>query len=310
MKQGISDIDGFWSGAVNRYKNAIEGTAHMTGVSGISEAPVMFNSGAGARNQFNIFGWAQTGGFNMQRDFTLAPDFDLREMIMGMHFSDFYQQMALAEYCLTKELTSSVGIGLSNFNNIRIRTSYVAGDDLNNLFVNGGNLLFSHTDMDGNTGAYPALMLTHSFYSGILAGILELRDKLSAVKREGTGMDMWSESVVQVASEFARNASINGANSGHGYPCMVTSAFSGAIKNGPYVIGNIRQNAGNGTNGYAAAIDGYQVAGIPGTAVATSTMSRLLRVDSNPWANTAPSLISFNESTGVVNSLVGKPKVA
>ena len=310
MKQGISDIDGFWSGAVNRYKTAIEGTARMTGIPGISDMPVTSGSGAGPQGQFNIFGWAQTGGFNMQRNFQLASDFDLREMTMGMHFEDFYQQMALAEYCLTKELTSSVGIGLSNFNNIHIRTGFVPGDDLNNLFVNGGNLLFSHTDMDGNTGAYVALMLTHSFYSGLLAGILELRDKLQTLKREGTNTDLWSESLVQVSSEFARNASIGGDGSGHGYPCMVTSAFSGAIKNGPYVAGNISQNAGNGTNGWGAAIDGYAVSGIPGTAVATSTISRLLRVDANPWANTAPPLISFNESTGVVNSLVGKPKVA
>jgi len=307
MKQGISDIDGFWPGAVARYTNAIEGTARMTGLAGISEAPV--TSGANLADLFSIFGWAQSSDFNLQRNFQLAPDFDLREMISGIHFDNFYQHMALAEYCLTKELTSSVSVECSNFNNIRIRTSFIPGDDVNNSFVNGGNLLFSHTDMDGNTGAAVALMLTHSYYSGILAGILELRDRLQSIKRQGTNTDMWSESVVQVSSEFARNGGITGAGSGHGYQHMVTSAFSGAIKNGPYVTGNISRDAGNGTNGYGAAIAGYQVAGIPGTAVATSTISRLLRVDANPWANTAPPLISLNESTGIISSLVGAPKV-
>lgn len=307
MKQGINDIDGFWSDAVNRYTNAIEGTARMSGLAGISEAPV--TSGTNLSNLFNIFGWAQSGSFNLQRNFQLAPDFDLREMISGIHFGSFYQHMALAEYCMTKELTSSVSVESANFNNIRIRTNFVPGDDVNNFYVNGGNLLFSHTDMDGNTGAAVALMLTHSYYSGILAGILELRDRLQSIKRQGTNTDMWSESVIQVSGEFARNASISGQGSGHGYQNMVTSAFSGAIKNGPYVTGNISRDAGNGTNGYGAAIAGYQVSGIPGTAVATSTISRLLRVDANPWANTAPPLISLNESTGVVNSLVGLPKV-
>ncbi|WP_413293347.1 hypothetical protein ACLSU7_18350 [Bdellovibrio sp. HCB185ZH] len=308
MKQGISDIDGFWDAAVNRYKNAVEGTARMSGVSGISEAPVTPSSLAGPAGQFGIFGFVNSGGFNLQRNFTLAPDFDMREMTSALTYNDFYQQLALAEYCLTKELTASVSVGTSNFNNVRIRTSYIAGDDVNNLFVNGGNLAFSHTDMDGNTGAYTALLLTHNFYSGILAGILEMRDRLQTVRRASTGANMWSESVIQVSAEFARNAAISGQSSGHGYPCMVTSAFSGAIKNGPYVIGNLRQNAGNGTNGYGAAISGY-LSGVPSTASATSTLSRLMRIESNPWENTAPAMISFNESTGVITSLVGMPKV-
>lgn len=309
MKQGITDIDGFWDSAVARYKTAIEGTARMSGINGISQFPVTPSSLAGPAAQFNIFGFVSNDQYNLQRNFALAPDFDMREMTSTIHYNDLYQQMALAEYCLTKELTASVSVGTSNFNNVRIRTSYIAGDDVNNLFVNGGNLLFSHTDMDGNTGAYTALMLTHNYYSGILAGILELRDRLQTVRRASNGANMWSESVVQVSSEFARNASINGANSGHGFPCMVTSAFSGAIKNGPYVVGNLRQNAGNGTNGYGAAINGY-LSGIPSTASATSTLSRLMRLEANPWENTAPAMISFNESTGIITSLVGMPKIA
>lgn len=304
MKQGINDIDGYWDAAVNRYRTAVEGTARMTGVPGISESTVSRNQ-IENQAQFSIFGIASNAA---QRNFMTALDYDLREMNSQMTFGHFYQQLALAEYCVAKELSSSVSIGMGNFDNIRLRTGSINGDDVNNRFVNGDQLVLSHTDMDGSTGAYTALMLTHSYYSGLLAGILELRDNLKAVRRASNGNDLWSETVVQVSSEFARDASIGGTFSGHGYRNMVTSAFSGSIKGGPYVIGNIRRDGGNGTNGLAAPIDGY-LSGPPSTASVTSTLSRLMRLNKNPWENTAPAMISFNESTGVISSLVGRPKV-
>lgn len=304
MKEGISDIDAYWDAAVARYQLAVEGSARLTGVSGISSGEVI-KSQIADKSQFNIFGIPSGGA---QRNFTPASDFNLSELTQQMHFNDFCQQLAMAEYCVIKELTSSISIGTGNFNNIKLRTDEIKNDDVNNQFLSGVNLALSHTDMDGSTGAYTALMLTHNFFAGILGGIMEMRDRLKAVRREVNGSDLWSETVVQVSSEFARNANMAGTGSGHGYRNMVTSAFSGAIKNGPYVVGNIRRDAGQGTNGFGAAIDGY-LAGMPTTASATSTISRLMRITGNPWENTAPAMISFNESTGVITSLVGRPKV-
>jgi hypothetical protein len=93
---------------------------------------------------------------------------------------------------------------------------------------------------------------------------------------------------------------------------MVTSVYSGAIKNGPYVVGNIAYSAtGNGTNGAAAAIDGYKgsIGSTPGVGVVPSSLVSLMRLNSNPWENTAPSLIRFNEGAGTIVNLYGASKI-
>jgi hypothetical protein len=93
---------------------------------------------------------------------------------------------------------------------------------------------------------------------------------------------------------------------------MVTSVYSGAIQNGPYVAGNIKlATTGNGTNGAAADIDGYKGSqgATPGVAAVPSSLVGLMRLNSNPWENSAPPVVSFNDSTGVIVNNYGKSKI-
>ncbi|AFY00810.1 hypothetical protein [Bdellovibrio bacteriovorus] len=313
MKEGISDADAFWAPAVSRYRNAIEGSAQLLNIAGINDGPILAQNLS--MQDLLIFGMVDLTvdgkRITQAQNVKLANDFDLGLLIRNLKFNDFAEQMALAEYCIVKDLTSSVLVGATNFNNINVRTPTGTNDAIHDAMSEGKrNLPYCHTDMDNQTHAPVSVMLSHGFYSGILGGILEMRDALK--KQTSNGVNLWDESVIQVSSEFARNVDTNGKTTPHGFQNMVTSAFSGAIKRGPYLVGNILQRTGtHGTNGYGAAIgEGYPVKGIPGPAMVNATLAQIMRVKENPWENTAPSLIDFNESTGVVSSRFGKAKVA
>jgi uncharacterized protein (DUF1501 family) len=123
----------------------------------------------------------------------------------------------------------------------------------------------------------------NSYYRGLTAGILELKDQLGAT--------LWENTVVQIQGDFGRSAKADGSGSDHGFNQMVTSAFSGAFTNGPIVIGNIKQSGSeekySGTQGMAAGIPGYNQKGMPSPSMAASTITALLGVPHNPFANTA-----------------------
>ncbi len=79
---------------------------------------------------------------------------------------------------------------------------------------------------------------------------------------------------------------------------MISSVFSGVIQNGPYVVGNIstmdRSGNNGGTQGVAVPIANYNIAGVPGPMMMTSTVSELLGVSNNPWKNFSNPLIRLN----------------
>ncbi len=94
------------------------------------------------------------------------------------------------------------------------------------------------------TGAMPALILTTAYYRGLAAGLLELIDQLK--KNRVNNTDVWSETVVQLLSEFNRTTRTDGSGSDHGYFQMITSVFSGAFQDGPHVMRNIKRKGWGG----------------------------------------------------------------
>jgi hypothetical protein len=193
---------------------------------------------------------------------------------------------ALTEYVLKEGLVTSVELELGSLGQITLKEN---GAELKQGIINDMHL----------TGSISGVLLTTSFYRGIAAAILELADQLKATKINGT--DLWSETVFQITSDFGRSARTDGAGSDHGFNQMVTSVYSGIIKE-PLVIGNIKQNGINnnytGTQGLAAPIDNYNQAGSPTPLMPASTVANLLRVPKNPFQNLAAPLAS--ESNGQV----------
>jgi hypothetical protein len=113
------------------------------------------------------------------------------------------------------------------------------------------------------------------------------------------GTDLWSETVLQITSDFGRITRADGGGSDHGFNQMITSVYSGIIKT-PLVIGNIYQTYNNGygagyagTQGVGAPIEGYNQSGRPTPVMPASTVAALLRVSKNPFENLAAPLVKI-----------------
>ncbi len=270
MKKGVGDIDGFWAEALPRYKRIIEQSSRMAGVTGL--------------NDFQI-PTSDTATYKTLTNGDPVPTLhigDLRETIQSRNnSSQLAEGFALAEYVLKQGLSTSIEIACDfTLGSAEFQTSA------------GKKRLPIQADMHG-TGAIAAIAMTVPFYRGLAAAILELSDQLKAVSLP-SGADLWSETVFQLSAEFGRSARGDGSGSDHGFNQMVTSVYSGIIKQ-PIVIGNIRRTGSDanysGTQGIAAKIDDYNQSGPPTPAMAASAVAALLRVPENPYQNVANALV-------------------
>jgi hypothetical protein len=255
IKKGINNIDGYWQEALPRYQTLILNSMRATGLSGLSDMSLVPDQSV----HWNI----HVADGNR----ALKPEGDLRNYLGTRTLpANMAEGFALTEYVLKEGLVTSVELELGSLGQITLKEN---GAELKQGIIN---------DMHG-TGSISGVLLTTSFYRGIAAAILELADQLKATKINGT--DLWSETVFQITSDFGRSARTDGAGSDHGFNQMVTSVYSGIIKE-PLVIGNIKQNGINnnytGTQGLAAPIDNYNQAGSPTPLMPASTVANLLRV--------------------------------
>ncbi|WP_413290527.1 hypothetical protein [Bdellovibrio sp. HCB337] len=268
MKKGISGIDGYWSQAVARYQTVIQGSMRMSGLVGISDLALISNEGV----QWKV----ATAGEN----FIVNKDFDMRNAIATMSAATFMAQgFALAEYILKEGLGTSVEIFAPDIPNVTLAKQGVGGTGVHTVI----------NDMH-ETGAMASLVICTAFYRGLSAAILELSRQL--------GPAGWGNTVLQVMGDFSRSARADGSGSDHGFNQMTTSVFSGAITNGPFVVGNIRRSGLNtttyaGTQGMGAEIDGYNQKGMPTPVMAASTVANLLNIPKNPYENIAAPLVKL-----------------
>lgn len=273
MKKGVANIGSYWAPAVARYKRAIENSLKTIDIPGISDRRLV-------SDESSSFG-VGTGDI-----IKVSKTFDLRTALDKASLLDLAEGLALTEYLIKEKLSYSIDIRCSGIANLSLTTVNSDGS----LLASSGRTL--GCDMH-NTGFASAILLMNAFYRGLSAGILELKDQL--------GADTWRNTVVQVQGDFTRTARSAGDGSDHGFNQMVTSVFSGAFNNGPIVVGNIKKSGlsptYDGTQGTAAAIDGYNQKGMPTPAMAASTVTALLGVDHNPYANTASPLVSLSNGT-------------
>lgn len=276
MKKGIGNIDSYWNGAVARYRSVIETSMRQQGLVGINDVAMISNQ--------NNFWRVHVADGN--RGLVVHPDSDLRDSIKTMSSpGSLAEGLALAEYVLKEGLVSTMNLQMGDPAGLMIK------DAANGVTGNHVAIKDMH-----ETGAIPGVLITTAYYRGLCAGMMELIEQLK--KSKVNGVDLWSETVIQVISEFNRTARSNGSGSDHGFNQMVTSVFSGAIQRGPFVVGNIyRAGHGGGyvgTQGRAAPIDGYNQKGMPSPTMAASTVTALLRVPKNPYENLAEPLIRLN----------------
>lgn len=276
LKKGTGNIDGYWNTAVTRYRNVIQNSLRQSGLVGISDVPMI-------SDQTPLWSVHVPDG---NRGLIVHQDMDLREMISTMTCPGaIAESLALAEYVLKEGLATSLNLMMTDPVNLTLMDA-----------ADGSKTLHAAIHDMHETGAIAALLLTTTHYRALSAGILELMDQLK--KTIVNGKDVWSETVVQISADFNRSARSSGSGSDHGFNQMNTSIISGAIKNGPFVVGNIQKSGHGGgyegTQGIAAAIDGYNQKGRPSPVMAASTIAQVLRVPKNPYENIAAPLVEFN----------------
>jgi hypothetical protein len=268
MKKGVKDIDGYWSQAVARYQTVIQNSMRASGLLGISDTALISSE----TSQWSVSTAANPTGL------IISSNFDLRSAVTTMTPSTFMAQgFALAEYILKEGLGTSIELFAPDIPNLSLAP------------IGGASTLHNGvTDMH-ETGAMASLVICTAYYRGLAAAILELSRSL--------GETNWNNTVLQVMGDFSRMARSSGTGSDHGFTQMATSVYSGAITNGPFVVGNVRKTGVNanygGSQGVAASIDGYNQAGPPTPIMAASTVAALLNIPKNPFENLAAPLVKL-----------------
>jgi hypothetical protein len=276
MKKGIADVDSFWGPAVARYRAVIENSLRQSGLAGISDMALISTQDVTWKLH------VAAGNFGL----VLSADYDLRSALPTVQAPDTLAEgLALAEYTLKKGLVTSLDLQAGHMNGWVVKQ---AGTGV----VSSQQVIH---DMH-ESGAAAGLFYATTYYRGLSAGLLELIDQLKGTTINGK--TVWSETVVQLISDFGRSARADGSGSDHGFNQMVTSVFSGAFSNGPFVVGNIAQ-AGHGggytgTQGIGVAISGYNQNGRPTPVAASSTVAALLRLPKNHYENLAAPLVKLN----------------
>ena len=282
IKKGVGDLDGYWTEAYGRYYAIVHNAMRTTGLPGIND--VAINTASSSNVAFQLMYADANPHF-------ANPAYDGRQLTTQMLVGRLCEGLALAEYVYSNNLVTSLEIGPDAPSNLLFQS----------ITDSRPKMISAAYDMHF-TGSVYSLLLTTALYRGLMAGLLELRSKLQAVK-SSDGSTVWSNTVVQIMSDFNRSAKGDSSGADHGYNQMVTSVFSGAL-NGPEVVGNVTRDAGigayPGSQGVGAAISGYSQVGIPDTKAMASTMSQLLNVGSNPWENLAQPLIQLSGTSLVL----------
>ncbi len=289
IQGGLADFNSFYATNVERYRSVVLGAIRTLNIEGISDFAL-----TSPLQSFEAGPW----GINLDSDqaSALRTGFDLRQALATAEFHILAESLTVAEFLITQKLCSS--IELQTAGSLAVEMSFI--NDQGTIF--NGKKTGATFDMH-NTGAYVSLPIANAIYRGILAGIYELSLSLKNTK-DSDNKSMWEKTAIHVFSEFGRSPRTNATGSDHGYNSMATSIFTGAVTDGPHVMGNIQLGgiAGggyNGTQGLAAPVPGHNEA-LPSPIAVASTLTQILRTDKNPYNNLAWPLGKFENGKWVV----------
>lgn len=210
LENGIVGMSTFWTPAVAKYTDLINRSigVNRTRLAGIDDLPL------GTLDVAN-----RTGVYAINVD-TKCDVPDMRDMIRTITtISLLAEHFALSEFVLTQNLSNSVTIAPG-----AIRHVY----NLNNSYQ------YIHFD-EHNVGGMVATFYNTLYNRALSACMLELIDQLKA-------KNMWQNTVIDISSEFGRVTRQDGTGSDHGSNGGSSALYTGALQNGPIVMGNITRD--------------------------------------------------------------------
>lgn len=157
----------------------------------------------------------------------------------------FAHAFALAEFLITKNLSTSVVASLGFWNNFDIFNYNIINASTGKFELQSVSSLRALGTDTHSTGTFPSLIMFARHYHCYATCLHELMSVLKAKK-------IYDQTLIHTTTDFNRVPRTNGSGSDHGYFGCATSVFSGRIT-GTTVVGNIAQNEGSrGTWGAAA----------------------------------------------------------
>lgn len=259
------------------------------------------------------------GHFNCEGHY---PIIDTREIFEKTNKTVLAKQFALAEFCLTEGLCSSIHAGPQSearwfsdtkidfpaFHKEVIIAEYNKQTDKTIFKIKPGSspvIYGSKFNTDTHfLGALANFHACNKFYLGFSSSLLELVDRLKDIKINNS--TLFDETIIHIASEFDRDPDPTLCGTSHNYRAGVTSIVSGIIKK-PLVIGNILvgKESGEraGTRGDAAPVKELGNRAIDFRHL-SSTLSEVLRVP--PIVARAQSLVK--EQSGQFVSVIETAK--
>ncbi len=224
FNRSFGDISVVWNTLLAKYTALInQAIDPSTPLAGINDKPVGVSGTRTAAYEYNG---------------TPLTNADLRTIIQPStatkptSISNMAASFAIAEFVATRDLSTSMSLGMGTFNGLNI---------------NGVSTV--HNRDEHFTGKFASILINSYWARAHAACLLELIDRL------GT---KWNETIINVSGEFNRSPRTDGSGSDHNYQGANYTFYSGAIK-GPAVVGNIKKSTGNagytGTWGFGAPID-------------------------------------------------------
>lgn len=240
FETSFGNLTDVFSELFNKYENLIKDTLAMNNHSGVDNFEVTAGTGGTYRIQSNAV-------------YQLAPGLDLRDTLVrdgrtlgsdgtslshgDTTISSLAINMALAEFVIMNELSSSISIQSSNLTNLTIPI-------LEDGVVKRMNNRLSNNDAHA-TGAIPTLFYFSKYYRAVCACLLELVDKMKS-KSSPYGGNVFQNTVMHVTSDFNRSARTNGIGADHGWQGSNATIFTGMVDS-PIVIGNVKKDHAPGT---------------------------------------------------------------
>lgn len=229
-----------------------------------------------------------------------APEkkYDIREAFLDLKISDeFAHSFALAEYLIVNKLSSSVFTGLEMLENFNPKNFF----DINDKLITENNKRAKLNFDSHFSGTYTALIYFTKHFHAYATCLNEFVNILKNKK-------LYNDSIIHTSSDFNRLPDANGYATGHGYEGCATSFFTGRVKNGPIVVGNIE--VGKVTKGYGSGTWGKAVTENGANNNLANVSSTICKIfEMNPIAPNGIALVNLDPNTKMVSEIPSrKPK--
>lgn len=223
LKSGVGDLAGSYQRLFTKYKTLIQrcGDFAAMPIEGLTNKPI----------PPDVFPGMDPNACNQFRNNVAARNPDMRTLV---HPDTVPNTMAagfaVVEYLLLGGYSSTVAVKMSEGINAKLENAVVITEG-----TSLGDMMDGWSFDEHPTGSLVSMVLNAFVFRSLAACLNELIAKLKDAK-------MFSETVIQVGSEFSRSPNDNCNGSNHGWNAGVTSLFSGALK-APMVLGNTNDSA-------------------------------------------------------------------